>query len=282
MIWLLLSIIVSSVIFLVFKLFSFKQVDNLTAIVVNYFVAGGIGFLLYGGLPTFNQLYSTFGLIALGIGFLFIALFNVMANVTQQNGVSVASVTNKMSVIIPIIVAILFYNDSASIIKMFGIALALIGIFLVISKPKTDLQGSLIWPLVLFVGSGILDAMLNFAEKKVLLEEEIALFTPTAFSIAGILGLLYLIKGKRIPNKKSITYGVVLGVPNFFSIFILLMVLKKSGLESSVVFPINNMGVVLLSALLSFIIFKEKLSKKNLAGIWLSVLAIFLIAYSNA
>ena len=281
MIWLIASILFSSLIFAIFKIFNKYEVNNLEAIIVNYLVASILGFFLFGNTPSISQLNSSFGITALIIGFLFITLFNVMAKVTQQNGVSVASVSNKMSVIIPVIVAILLYQDSYSYFKILGIILALLGIYLVTVKEKTTIKVSWVLPLILFAGSGLLDATLNFAEAKVVDSNQLGLFTPTAFAIAAIFGIVYLIYKKQIPSKKSLLFGLVLGIPNYFSIYILLKALEGSGLESSIVFPINNMGVVLVSTLISLIWFGEKLSIKNYIGVAISILAISLIAFSN-
>jgi drug/metabolite transporter (DMT)-like permease len=282
LIWLIASILFSSLIFAIFKIFDKYNVNNLEAIIVNYLVASSLGFFLFGSIPSISQLNSSFGFTALIIGFLFITLFNVMAKVTQQNGVSVASVSNKMSVIIPVIVAILIYQDSYSFLKILGILLALLGIYLVTLKEKNTIKVSWVFPLILFVGSGLLDATLNFAEAKVVDSNQLGLFTPTAFAIAAIFGIVYLIYKKQIPSKKSLLFGLVLGIPNYFSIYILLKALEGSGLESSIVFPINNMGVVLVSTLISLIWFGEKLSIKNYIGLAISILAISLIAFSNA
>ena len=281
MIWLIASILFSSLIFAIFKIFNKYEVNNLEAIIVNYLVASILGFFLFGNTPSISQLNSSFGITALIIGFLFITLFNVMAKVTQQNGVSVASVSNKMSVIIPVIVAILLYQDSYSYFKILGIILALLGIYLVTVKEKTTIKVSWVLPLILFAGSGLLDATLNFAEAKVVDSNQLGLFTPTAFAIAAIFGIVYLLYKKQIPSKKSLLFGLVLGIPNYFSIYILLKALEGSGLESSIVFPINNMGVVLVSTLISLIWFGEKLSIKNYIGVAISILAISLIAFSN-
>lgn len=75
--------------------------------------------------------------------------------------------------------------------------------------------------------------------------------------------------------------GVILGIPNYFSIYFLLLAIKSFSLKSAFVFGINNIGIVLLSTLLSVIIFQEKLSSINKFGVLVSVLSIILIAYSS-
>jgi multidrug transporter EmrE-like cation transporter len=75
--------------------------------------------------------------------------------------------------------------------------------------------------------------------------------------------------------------GVILGIPNYLSIYFLLVAIKSFSLKSAFVFGINNIGIVLLSTLLSVIIFQEKLSSINKFGVLVSVLSIILIAYSS-
>src|SRR5690606_22147889 len=124
-IWLFLSILVSSLIFIVFKLFNQFKVNNLQAIVINYFTAAFLGYFIIGfeSLPTIISKPWFFMTIIIGV--LFITLFNVMAVTTQKNGVSVASTANKMSVIIPVIAAFVLYQNTINIFKITGIAFAL-------------------------------------------------------------------------------------------------------------------------------------------------------------
>ena len=56
-------------------------------------------------------------------------------------------------------------------------------------------------------------------------------------------------------------------------------VLKKYANNSSAIIPINNMGIVLFSSLMAWLLFKEKLSFINWIGIMLALGAIALIAY---
>jgi uncharacterized membrane protein len=50
-------------------------------------------------------------------------------------------------------------------------------------------------------------------------------------------------------------------------------------MESSALFPVNNMGIVALAAVSALLIFKEKFSIANWLGILLSLGAIVLITW---
>jgi uncharacterized membrane protein len=90
---------------------------------------------------------------------------------------------------------------------------------------------------------------------------------------------ILLITGKQKFMWKSVAVGAAIGIPNYFSIWFLMRVLKKFSNNSSAIIPINNMGIVLFSAVMAWMIFKERLSIINWVGIALALGAIALIAY---
>jgi drug/metabolite transporter (DMT)-like permease len=105
----------------------------------------------------------------------------------------------------------------------------------------------------------------------------------TAFGAAGIIGLTVLLfrilTGKEKFDPRAVIAGVCIGLPNYFSIWTLVKALSESKGNSSAIFPIINIGIVLFSTLVAYFLFREKLSKLNWAGIFFSVIAITLMAW---
>lgn len=138
-------------------------------------------------------------------------------------------------------------------------------------------------PLVLFVGSGLLDTMIKYVEQGFLDEGNKNDYLITAFGVAAVIGLmllvLQLITGKERFDPRSMLAGLLIGIPNYFSIWCLVRVLKDYGTRSASIIPINNMGIVLFSALMAWLLFREHLTRVNIAGVVLALLAIALIAY---
>lgn len=285
MIPLILSILSSSVLLVIFKYFDRFKIDNFQAITVNYFVAAGLGFALTPtAFSVTSILSSSWILSAFLIGCVFISMFYVMAVSSQKVGVAISSVANKMSLVIPVTAGIILYNESLSALNAVGITLAVTAVVMV-TIPKSGLQierKHLVLPVIIFFGSGFLDTIFKYVETHQLGENQIEVFSATLFLVAALVGLTVLIysrirSGKTLATK-SIIAGYVLGIPNYFSIHFLLQALNIPDLESTVVFPVNNTGIVLLSTLLAIVLFSEKLSKLNWAGIVLAVLSIVLIA----
>jgi len=166
MIYLFISICISSLLFVIFKLFDVLKINTLQAIVFNYFVAAILGFFLSDISVPFQEIPSQpWFLGAFLLGFLFIAVFNVMALTSQKNGLSVASVSSKMSVVIAIIFGVCYYNESLGYIKVIGILLALVAVYLTSVKEKKEIvqkRISLLLPLLLFFGSGAIDTSLKY------------------------------------------------------------------------------------------------------------------------
>lgn len=284
MIYLLLSITASTFIFIIFKLLDKYNINTLQAIVVNYFAACSFGVLSSDEAVNIPQILNSKWIYgALILAFLFISIFNVMALTAQRNGLSVASVASKMSVIIPIIFGIYVYNESVGAQKILGIILALVAVYLTSVKPKSmnNVTKGLWLPILLFFGSGIIDTSIKYIETTYVSENGIPLFSATIFAFALIIGLSILIfksfKNSIKFNFKTIIAGSILGIANYCSIYYLLKALNHESLESSTIFTVNNVAIVMVSTLLGLMIFKESISKTNWLGIALAIISIVLV-----
>ena len=134
------SIISSSFLFVLFKNFQLKKINTFQAIVINYFTAAVVGISLSAVEFNYdNTIGSDWFFGAILLGFLFISIFNLMAKTAQINGLSVASVASKMSVIIPVIFGFYVYKEDASFIKVIAILLALLAVYLQALKMKVTL-----------------------------------------------------------------------------------------------------------------------------------------------
>ncbi|WP_299277703.1 EamA family transporter [uncultured Psychroserpens sp.] len=284
MIYLLLSIAASTCIFIIFKLFNKYGIDTLQGIVVNYLTACLFGLWIYDEPIVVNDIVNApwiYG--AIGLGFLFIGVFTVMALTAQRNGLSVASVASKMSVIIPVIFGLYMYNEGIGFQKIMGIVLALVAVYLASIKPKNsgNITKGLWLPILLFFGTGTIDTSIKYIETAYLPENGIPIFSATVFAFAFTIGLtLLIVKAIKRSYKfpiKAIIGGAILGIINYFSIYYLLKALNHDNLESSTLFTINNVAIVMVSTLLGVILFKEKISKKNWIGIAIAIISIVIV-----
>lgn len=277
----------SLVIFTVFKFLDRFKVNTFQAIVVNYIVA--FCFAIFT-----NEKPVKFGTVlnadwfwgSIIVGGMFIGIFNIMAWTAQKNGLSVASVASKMSVVIPIIFGVIFYQESIGFQKIIGIILALVSVYLVSvkSKSKVNFKKNILLPLLLFIGSGISDTFINYLQDTYIAEDNIPLFSAGVFGFAGLIGITILMVGK-LQNKitldpKSIIGGILLGLANYASLYYIIKSLQLPDMESSTFYTINNVTIVMASTLIGLWLFKEHLIKKNWIGILLALIAIYLVTFA--
>ncbi|MBS1646876.1 MAG: EamA family transporter [Bacteroidetes bacterium] len=288
MFFLIIGILCNILLLLILRAFQTYHVAAFPAIVVNYFVAGSFSLLFTEP----KSVYVEAGHLwfpAVGLGALFISVFYTISVSTSQAGIAITSVANKMSVVIPVVLAFVLYQDVLQGLKIFGIAIALLSIFLISparqEKKKTAFGLSFLLPLFVFLGSGIIDAAVNFAQKKLVQSStETACFLGLTFCSAGLIGLfifLFFYKKESISYPKMLLAGLVLGTPNYFSVYFIMKVIENGSIQSSVLYPIINISVMLGSTLCAYLFFSEKLNTKNFVGLALSVLAIVCIALSN-
>lgn len=283
---LLLGILFFNVILILFKLFERYKVDNLQAIIVNYAVAGLCGFFFSESKESIPDiLKSDWVYVAAIIGLFFIVVFNLLAEGAQKVGMAISTVANKMSVILPVTASFFLYGDAVSLLKILGIILALAGVYLSsVSKGKLNFDPKYVWLiLIIFFGQGVADILFNYAQQTYVEPHHAELFISALFLSAFVSGIFILTtkvvrkKETLFPGRKllkNIAWGIGLGIPNYLTVFYFFRALENGFMESSQVYPILNMGVIVLSALSGYLLFKEKLTVLNWVGIAISVLAI--------
>ena len=135
MIFLILSIFVSVLFGVSFKVIAVKNINAFQAIIVNYVVAGILGFVTTkSNVTPLNIFEQSWIYVAIGLGIVFISSLFVIAETTAKSGISVAQVANRMSVVVPISIAVIFYGDILSLAKIIGILLAIAAVYLVSHK----------------------------------------------------------------------------------------------------------------------------------------------------
>jgi len=286
MAYILLSIFFFTGIFLIFKIIGKKNLSSINIIVINYLFAAILG-NIQSKVNPIDALYEEWIYIAIIIGLLFFIFFIVLGISAKLVGLSITTVAGKMSVVIPIIFSIIYYKENISILKITGIILAILGVLFTVykkaEKTKEHKLSEFLIPLLLFVGMGFTDLLFKFSQHKYINENNIALFNSSLFYISFFSSLIYVIFTKNNNSffkKETILYGILLGAVNYFGVLFFVKALGTEIFDSSVIFGINNIGIVILSVLLGLVLFKEKLSSINLIGVSISLAAIFMLSLS--
>jgi len=291
MVFLIFSILSSAAIYVIFKYIDRLKIATFDVIIINYITAAILGYFLSDTqaniFPIHQNQWFPYAVL---IGILFILMFVVIAKSSQIVGIAITSVSNKMSMIIPITFSIIIDPlDQLTNLKAIGIILAIIAVFLsVYRKRKIEFDPRNIYlPLILFLGMGIVDSIVKYAQQYYVNDNVLPLFTVILFIMAAISGLITKLLRKTpfkaLINPRILIWGALLGISNYGSIYFVIRALNYkdtigNNIGGSVVFGINNLGVIALSVLIGLLFFKEKILKINWIGIIISLIAIYILS----
>lgn len=289
MIYLFLCIFFSTMIFVVFRLLDRLKVDTLNAIIINYFTASLLGFAVSfrNGFVLPDAAWVHMAVI---LGILFVLVFIAIGYSSRVAGITITSLTTKLSVVIPVIFSIYIFGEHINAAKITGMIMALMSVALIVYKPAgagygARKSGMTVWlPVILFFGAGLVDSLIKYSQELFVPGDEIVVFSSATFLTAAVTSILFRLARPR-PEIRSRWYntaagGISLGLANFGSLYFLIMALESGAHDSSVIFGINNIGIVMLSVLAGLFLFREKTTIFNRVGIFTAVVSIIILFYS--
>lgn len=287
MIFLLFSVLTNAAIYLLFKYFEIKKIQVFEAIVFNYITAFSIGiFMVDDRAAAIHTALSgtTWSVAGILMGLIFISVFYFMAITAQKVGVSVATIASKMSLALAVILfAMTDHTETLTLTKVIAIVLAIAGV--IFSSLKEN-EGGFNWkmigyPMLILLGSTVIDFSIAHFSAYPQNDSELALYSCLPFLTSAVIGITiigikYTRKNYRLRFVDMIA-GIALGLINYGSIFFLIKSYDLGIWPKSTVLPINNLSVVIVGAVAAVILFKEKLSGKNILGLVLSAAALVLL-----
>src|SRR5499426_699878 len=280
MIFLLLAIVCSAALPLLFRAFDDWRVDLFWAIPANYFACIVVGGFLAPPLQHASELLSRPWLVlAILQGLVLAVNFYLLAYTAQRAGVSVAVLASRLSVAIPAILAFVLYGDSLNAVKIVGLVTALSSLYLC-TVTGQDFGVTHVWlrrvlPIFVFVMFGCHFTLLKFAQAHYLDSSSNHLYVTMSFLFAFVTSVtigLVKIRATKVAIRDIIAGGA-LGLINYGAIYFLVKVLSFEGWQSSQLFPIYSVGVVIVSSLLAMVLFKERLSRLKTFGLVMGLVA---------
>lgn len=273
------TILCSTSIALILKYSDTRKGEPIVLLAGNYLVASLIALvkLLFTESKNFSIETMLFGC---GLGFLFVVSFFIYAKAISYAGTGLATTSSRLSVIIPILFSIIIFSEEPKVDDLVGFAFTLITFILFYYSVKGnhkdgDSVMKYLFLLAVFIGIGINDFAMKFYKSWRPPEEE-PFFVLFIFSSAFIYSSLYILINKIKVDKNTSFSGMVLGVPNVFSTIFLLGALAL--LPAILVYPLMNVGIIVLTTLLAFLIWKEKLNRWGVYALISGIIAILLLS----
>lgn len=260
--------VLCSMISIVMRLGRNRVSSTLNMMAVNYVTC----ILVAGALMGFdNPLPQTDGLgLALGMGlvngFLYVASFLLLQYNIQKSGVVLASVYSRISLIVPLIGSIFLYHEIPTVCQWIGFAVCAVASVTMNEKDGSGGRFSLALPLLLLTdgAASITSKIFNEAGNPALSTN----FLFYTFFAALLYCVVASIAQRQRPNGWDLLYGVLLGLPNYFTSHFLLKALSE--VPAVVVYPTRGVASIALIALAGVLLFKERLSMRQ----WISIFAI--------
>ena len=292
MYFLTISILLNVALFVAFRTFTSWRIQVFPAVVVNYVVCAllGLWFLQDVGWQDLSPFGAGWHYYALLLGGIFIATFFILGMTTNVFGITIATISSKMSLIIPVTFGLFIFKTAVHPFDFWnylGISLALAAVVLTSVRDQAD---SMSWssrgikqflPLALFLLAGILDTIINYVNYKYLTVESQVVFIWLIFLTAASIGVIILVLRWQPFPWKSLWGGIYLGIPNFFSMYFIVKALSAFNNDGAVLFPLFNVGIIIGSTVAAVTIFRERLLTINKLGIILAILSVLMISYQE-
>ena len=302
MVFLVLAVTCSVGIAALFNLAERRQLDRTALLTVNYAAAALLAVGLQGATPTSGV---TLPLVALGVGqgVLFIVGFWLFSVAIRQAGMGLAAGVMRLSVLIPVLASWAIWGETPSGLQLVGLVLGGVAFFLVArpAAPAVDREpvaderakdaasgpgvagpgvGVALLLGLLFVTGGAVDVLNKAFSKGFSATVPKPTFLLFVFGVAFAVGLAFVIaqglRTERWPRGEVVGWGVVVGLVNYGSADFFLRAVDV--LPAPFVFPANSVSVVLGAALVGFVVWGERISRTNAAGLALALMALVLLA----
>ncbi len=276
MLYLLLAIASSAMIAIIMRISARRVKANICMLAANYLTclllaAGYAGFRLFPlrspGFPI------TLGMGAFN-GVLYLLGFLLLQYNTRKNGVVLSSVFIKLGLLVPIVLSIFLFNEIPTGLQCAGFVLAVGAIILINYEKGAAFSGFKLPLLLMLLAGGSGDAM----SKVFAVYGPAALADPFLFyTFAGafLLCIALILWKKEHPDKYAMIFGVLVGIPNFFSAKFLLMALGH--LPGVIVYPTFSVGTILAVTLAGVCLFKERLRRVQWVALAIILAALALL-----
>lgn len=221
----------------------------------------------------------TSSILALLLGFinsfLYFGAFYVLQLSTSRNGSAMTATFNKLGVMVPAILSVIFFHEIPRPLQIVGVLVALLAILIIYLKKE---ENSVITLKLALFATFFFGGFADFTSKVyqvygVEKYQSMFLFFTFFFSLL-ITGVFMMVKDRRIKHT-DIIFGLVSGIPSQLISLFLLNAL--STVPAFVLFPLYSVGVILVVNIINLIFFKEKLSARQFAAIGLIVAAVVLL-----
>ncbi len=275
MLCLLLSVFCSMLISVLMRLSEKYSRGGTGMLAANYLMCTGLSLAFSGSIQLFPAIEGLRSALALGSvnGILYLMGFLMLQWNISKNGVVLSATFMKLGVLVPTLLSIIIFGEMPAPLQVVGILGAVAAILLIQGGGRQE-TGSPWGLVVLLIAGGGGDAMSKVFEEigPAALKNQFLLYT---FMVALILCTLLCILRKQPFTWREALWGLMIGIPNYFSARFLL--LSLSDVPAVVAYPSYSVGTIVLVTLVGVLLFREKLSKRKIAALSVILVSLALL-----
>ncbi|SMO69281.1 hypothetical protein [Fodinibius sediminis] len=255
---------------------------TLNTLTVNYASASVFAFLVGFSESNgpINWLPDQYVLFFCGIiGLFFISNFIAYSKSVHANGIGVTIAAMRLSLLIPVLLSIMVYDETMSGTKISGVVLVFGALFLLVPHTKTirigNFYASWLLPTV-FILTGLADSSLKIYNEELSTVFSETIFMAWVFLCAFIIGLVVVLMRKgTLVSRDEVKMGMLIGLPNLYSAVFLMYALD--GMAGAIAFPVVNVINVLGGTFLGLFLWNDRVSVKQWSGICVALVAIWIL-----
>ena len=276
MIYLILAIACSTLISVIMRISSDKVTGNVSMLAMNYLMCVVVAALYTGLDQLFPQVAALPGTLAMGAvhGILYLSSFVLFQHNVKKNGMVLSATFMKLGLLVPIVLSVILFGELPGVLQIIGFVIAVAAIVLINwSSDRSDLRmGAGL--VVLLIAGGAGDAMSKVFEVygSSVLSSQFLFYT---FLVALILCVGLVILKKERPGRNEVLFGLLIGVPNYFSARFLL--LSLASVDAVIAYPTYSVATLLAVTLIGVLLFREKLAKRQWIAIGMILVALALL-----
>ena len=278
MLYLLLAVVSSAMVSILMRISEKYVRGSMVMFCANYAVCMVMSLLYMRDIRPLVFETGTGTAVALGAvtGILYLAGFVLLQKNVSCNGIILSGAAMKLGgVLIPIIAAVLLFQERITWLQLAGAVLAVAAVVLINrSKGDGSTGGKKQWLAVLLLVSGASDAMANIFDKTGPADLK-NLYLSCTFFAALLIALAFALQKRQRITVADLLCGLLIGIPNYYSARFLL--LSLGSLPAVVVYPVFNVGTIIVITATGTVFFHERLSRYKKCALLLILAALVML-----
>ena len=276
MLYLILAIVSSMLVSVCMRLGEGKAKNNISMLATNYAMCTLLSLAYAGSAELFPRESGLGFALGLGVvsGAMFLGSFMLLQWNIRVNGVVLPATFMKLGVIVPTLTSILVFGETPSAAQIAGILLAIAAILLIQLEKGSGKAKYALGLVILLAAGGSTDVLSKIYEEmgSGALADQYLLYT--FFVALALCTLLAAAKRQKLTGK-DIAFGLLVGVPNYYSARFLL--LSLSAVPAVVAYPTYSVGTIVLITLVGRAAFHERLSRRQMLAMGVILMALILL-----